>query len=116
MAGNVPKAPKPPGHLSRAAKKWWSGIMETYEIQDHAVAIVTAAAEAWDRKEMAREILMKEGLTVECRDGKKSHPCIAVEKDSRLAFLRAVRELCLSAEDPDENRVAGLRYPGRGED
>lgn len=107
------KAPKPPAHLSRAARKWWSDIMVAYEIEDHAVAIVTAAAESWDRKEAARKVLAAEGMTVDCRDGKKTHPCVGIERDSRLAFLRAVRELCLSAEDPDENRVHGLKYPGR---
>jgi hypothetical protein len=87
--------------------------MAGYLIEDHMVSIVTAAAESWDRKEQARLILAKEGLTVECRDGRKTHPCVAIERDARLAYLRAVRELCLSAEDPDENRTPGLRYPGR---
>ncbi len=113
MTATARKPPKPPAHLSRAARKWWSGVMESYEIEDHAVAIVTAAAEAMDRKEQARLTLLKEGLTSECRDGVKTHPCVAIERDSRLAFLRAVRELCLSAEDPDETRGPGLRYPGR---
>jgi len=113
MTATVHKPPKPPRHLSKAAKKWWSGVMADYEVEDHAVQTVTAAAEAWDRKEQARLILEKDGLTVECRDGVKTHPCVAVERDARLAYLRAVRELCLSAEDPDENRVHGLRYPGR---
>lgn len=113
MTAAVHKVPKAPAHLSRAARKWWSDIMAAYEIEDHAVAIVTAAAESWDRKEAARKVLAAEGMTVDCRDGKKTHPCVGIERDSRLAFLRAVRELCLSAEDPDESRVAGLRYPGR---
>jgi phage terminase small subunit len=113
MTASVRKVPKPPAHLSRAARKWWSDIMAAYEIEDHAVAIVTAAAEAWDRKEAARKVLAVEGMTITCRDGAKTHPCVGIERDSRLAFLRAVRELCLSAEDPDDSRVAGLHYPGR---
>jgi len=113
MTATAHKVPKPPRHLSLAARKWWSGVMADYLIEDHMVPTVTAAAESWDRKEQARLILAKEGLTVECRDGRKTHPCVAIERDARLAYLRAVRELCLSAEDPDENRVAGLRYPGR---
>lgn len=112
-ANKAPKVPKAPAHLSRAARKWWSGIVESYEIEDHAIAILTAAAEALDRKEQARLILLKEGLTIPCREGAKTHPAVAIERDSRLAFLRAVRELCLSAEDPDESRSPGLRYPGR---
>ena len=113
MTASVRKAPRPPGHLSRAARKWWSGVMECYEIEEHMIQTVTAAAEAWDRKEMAREILGKEGLTIDCRDGKKTHPAVGIERDSRLAYLRAVRELCLSAEDPEDSRPPGLRYMGR---
>jgi hypothetical protein len=87
--------------------------MADYLIEDHMIQTVTAAAEAWDRKEMAREILKREGLTIPCRDGAKCHPAIGIERDSRLAYLRAVRELCLSADDPDDSRSPGLRYPGR---
>ena len=112
MTASVHKVPRAPAHLSKAARKWWSGVMESYEVEDHVIQTVTAAAEAWDRKEQARLILAKDGLTVECRDGLKTHPCVAVERDARLAYLRAVRELCLSAEDPDESRAPGLRYRG----
>ena len=113
MTAAVHKVPKAPAHLSRAARKWWSGVMADYLVEDHAIQTVTAAAEAWDRKEQARLILAKDGLTVDCRDGLKTHPCVAVERDARLAYARLVRELCLSAEEPDEKRPPGLRYPGR---
>lgn len=113
MTATVHKPLKPPRHLSKAARKWWSGVIESYEVEEHMIQTVTAAAEAWDRKEMARLILLKEGLTIPCRDGAKTHPAVGIERDSRLAYLRAVRELCLSAEDPDESRSPGLRYPGR---
>ena len=109
MKGNGHKPPKPPSHLSLAARKWWSGVLATYDIEDHLVPTVTAACEAWDRKEQARLILAKDGLTVDCRDGKKTHPCVAVERDARLAYLRAVRELCLSTEEPDESRPPRFR-------
>ena len=104
MTPTTHKVPKPPAHLSKAARKWWSGVMATYEIEDHAVATVTCAAQAFDRMEQARLILAKDGLTVDCRDGVKTHPAVGIERDSRLAFLRAVRELCLSTENPDDAR------------
>jgi phage terminase small subunit len=111
MRGNG-KGPRPPRHLSLAARKWWSCVLASYQIEDHLIPTLTAAAEAWDRKEQAREVLAKEGLTVECRDGTKTHPCVAVERDSRLAFLRAVRELRLDPDQPDDvrlPRIGGMR-------
>jgi len=113
MTATSRKAPRPPAHLSRAARKWWSGVVSDYLIEDHAIQTLTCAAEAWDRKEAARKVLAVEGMTVDCRDGKKTHPAVGIERDSRLAYLRAVRELCLSAEDPEDSRSPGLRYPGR---
>jgi len=98
------KVPRAPAHLSKAARKWWSGVMADYLIEDHMIPTVTCAAQAFDRMEQARVILVKDGLTVDCRDGKKTHPAVGIERDSRLAYLRAVRELCLS-DAPDETRV-----------
>jgi phage terminase small subunit len=56
------------------------------------------AGEAWDRSQQAREAIAKEGLTVP--SGGRAHPAIAIERDSRLAFARLIRELDLDAEPP----------------
>jgi phage terminase small subunit len=45
----------------------------------------------------ARSTILKEGLTVQGRDAVKTHPAIAIERDSRTAFERALRELGLDA-------------------
>jgi hypothetical protein len=65
----------------------------------------------------ARQLVQSEGLTVTDRFGqRKPHPAFSIERDSRTAFLRAVRELALGDEDlPHENRPPRLaqRYRGR---
>jgi phage terminase small subunit len=73
--------------------------------------LLTLAAEAWDRCQQAREALAKHGLTFEDRFGcPRSRPEIAVERDSRLAFARLLRELDLDVEPPpDGSRPPGLR-------
>jgi phage terminase small subunit len=68
--------------------------------------LLQLAGEAWDRCEQARHELAKDGLTVPTRNGLKAHPCIAIERDSRLAFARLIRELDLDVDPPSSIRTA----------
>jgi phage terminase small subunit len=70
----------------------------------------TKACEAWDRSEQAREALAKHGMTYEDRFGApRSRPEIAIERDSRLAFARLVRELGLNVAPPLESPPPALK-------
>lgn len=77
--------------------------------------LLLLAAEAWDRHLQAREALKEHGTTFENKHGDvKPRPEIMIERDSRNAFMRAVRELNLSEESPAEAaRPPRLRYGGR---
>ena len=75
-----------------------------YVWEPHHLKLLQLALEAWDRCQMAREILETEGLTVQTEAGIKAHPAIAIERDSRLACARLLRELDLDAEPPAANR------------
>jgi len=65
---------------------------------------------------MARAEIEAYGLTVETEaGGRKANPAVAIERDSRLAFARLVRELDLDAEPPpDRSRPPALRSNRRG--
>src|SRR5580765_6292443 len=91
-----------PAHLAEATRQWWSQIVDSYTFEDFELRLLTAAAEAWDRKESARSVIEKDGLTYRDRFGQPAtRPEVSIERDSRLAFLRAMRELNLKAEPPD---------------
>lgn len=85
--------------------------MAEYELEQHHERLLTAACGAWDRMTEAREAVAADGLTVEDRYGQlKPHPLLAVEKDSRIAFARLVREIDLDGEpapDPRPPRKGG---------
>jgi P27 family predicted phage terminase small subunit len=87
--------PPPPAHLSEATQAWWKNVVEAFALEPHHLRQLECACDAWDRMVEARETVRKEGLTTPTRDGVKSHPAIAVERDSRKAFLEALRELDL---------------------
>jgi P27 family predicted phage terminase small subunit len=97
--------PPPPAHLSPSAQEWWRTTVGAYILQEHHLRLLQLLCEAWDRAQQAREQLAKDGLTVPGREGGiRAHPCIAVERDARLAVARLVRELDLDTEPPASAR------------
>lgn len=93
-----------PKHLRKATAAWWRDVLGDYEgLQPHHIRLLTLAAEAFDRTQQARETLKKEGTYYTDRFGQpKAHPAVAVERDSRIAFARLIRELDLdAAPEPD---------------
>ena len=114
--------PKAPSHLSDPTRVWWREVVETYALESHHLRLLQAACECWDRLQEARQILAREGLVIGGREGGvRPHPAVAIERDSRLAFARLIRELDLDTELPAtgarppalrSNRRGGVGYAG----
>jgi P27 family predicted phage terminase small subunit len=95
--------PPAPAHLSAAMKQWWDAVNRDFALDPHHLLLLQGAAEAWDRTQEAGAVLRAEGISIPTADGgKKQHPAVNVERDSRLAFARLVRELDLDCEAPPE--------------
>jgi P27 family predicted phage terminase small subunit len=95
--------PTPPEHLSQSSREWWASVLRDYALEPHHLRLLQAAAESWDRFQQARETIARDGLTVPTADGGlKAHPCVAIERDSRLAFARLLRELDLDCGSPTD--------------
>jgi hypothetical protein len=109
MKGSTDKA-RTPAHLRAETRRWFEHVTEEFELEQHHTRLLTLAGEAWDRCTQAREAIEKFGLTVEDRFGfPRPRPEIAVERDSRLAFARLVRELDSDTElTPDSMRPPAL--------
>jgi len=90
-----------PSHLRPATAAWWQDVVDEYGLEPHHERLLTLAAEAWDRCQAAREVIDAQGLTFDDRfDQPKARPEISIERDSRLAFARLLRELALDFEEP----------------
>jgi phage terminase small subunit len=87
-----------PRHLSPESKRLWRETTRVYELEARHLTILCVALEALDRLREAQAAIARDGLTSEGRFGPKAHPAIAIERDSRIAFLRATRELGLDLE------------------
>ncbi|MHB1025785.1 MAG: hypothetical protein ACYC24_08785 [Desulfobacteria bacterium] len=92
--------PKPPRNLSPPAKKLWRALHAEYAINDSAGrAILAAGLESFDRAQAAKVLLDAEGPVVKDRWGQqKAHPATTIERDSRAAFLAALKQLNLDVE------------------
>src|SRR5262245_66628836 len=88
--------PPAPDHLSPDMQRWWQTENEKFAFDTHQLKILEAACGAWDRMTQARLALSKHGLTYEDdKGGIRPRPEIAIERDSRIAFARLLRELHL---------------------
>ncbi len=109
--------PDAPAHLSDDAASWWQSVVRDYELEPHHLRLLQSAAEAWDRMQAARAAIAEHGgLTfVDSSGNLKAHPCVAIERDARVAFARLVRELDLDAGAPAErSRPPALLSNRRG--
>ena len=84
---------KAPKHLRAATRKWFESVLADYELEPYHVRLLQLAAESWDRCQEAREAIKKHGMTFENKYGEtKIRPEAVVEKYSRIAFARLVRD------------------------
>ena len=90
-----------PDHLRPATAAWFEGVLMEYELEQHHVRLLTLAAESWDRCQQAREAIDEKGLTEQDRFGQsRVRPEVSIERDSRIAFARLIRELALDVDAP----------------
>ena len=99
--------PRPPTQLSREARSLWRRLVADYGIEDAGgCAILQQACEALDRLRQAQGAIAEDGPVLRDRFGQaKPHPMLTTERDSRSAFLQAIRALGLDIE-PLKDRPA----------
>ena len=100
---------KAPAHLKASTKKWWSEVVEAFDLDSHHLRLLQLACEAWDRCQQARASLAKNGITyIDDKGLPRTRPEIAIERDSRLAFARQLRELGLDVAGDEAPRSPAL--------
>lgn len=90
-----------PKHLSRSSKALYRRTVADYGLsgEAHALEVLRLACEALDRCEEARQAIDSDGAIVPDRFGTpKAHPAVGIERDARIAAMRAFRELSLDAD------------------
>ena len=97
-----------PSHLSKDSAAWFNRTVALYAMDEYHLKLLTLACEAWDRAVQARKGIEKHGPTFVDRHGsRKPSPEIMIEKDSRTAFARLLREIGLDlASEPKSSPPA----------
>ena len=102
-------------HLTRASEAWFRQIERDYDLESHHLRILLVAAEMWDRSASARDAIAEHGTMVLDRyNCWKANPACEVERSSKTLFLKAIRELGLDIEEPDEATRPPALGTGRG--
>lgn len=108
------RGPNPPDYLSADSQRLWRVVLRDYELGPHDCERLAVALQARDRMTAAREVLDAEGTCYLDRFGTpRARPEIGIERDSRLAYLRALREVGLDALTEEQTatpRPPRLRY------
>lgn len=108
------RLPSAPRHLRPQTRLWFKEVVQEFELESHHLRLLRLAGESWDRGQQAREALEKEGLTFLDRFGQPhARPEVAIERDSRIAFARILRELALDVPAPDDPRLPRLHAGAR---
>lgn len=110
-------SPKPPNHLSRAAKTWWRQVHSDYDLDDHHRHLLRLACESMDEAEKARAALAEHGHVVLDRFGcQKSSPWCDIEHkaQNRFGFFAANSAWTLSRATARECR--GMQRMGLAAD
>ena len=93
----VVKLTSPPKHLEAEEQALFRALVAEFQIDDSAsISLLTTAMEAHMRMREAGLTLADEGTVIKNRFGARTaHPAVAIERDARNDFLRAMRTLNL---------------------
>ena|SRR5438045_2354095 len=108
--------PRPPAGLSPAARRWWARLQRGYDIcDDGGLCVLNETAWAYHRAEEAKTIVERDGPVVFDRwQQAKVHPAVLVERNSRAAVLRGLKQLGVGDAPGEQQRGPGrpAKYQG----
>ena len=105
------RLPPAPRHLRADGKDLWKRVVSEYELPTDALLILQMACESWDRACDARRALDENGTVFVDRFKQiKARPEIFIERDSREAVARRLKQLGL---DLEPLHAGPGRPPGR---
>jgi len=101
MIDEFPDLEKLIGHLQPQTQRWITDLVRNFTFEPVQLKLLILAGEAHERTNEARERIAKDGICIEDRFGQlKRHPAVQIERDSRSAFSKLMRQLKLDIDPP----------------
>jgi len=100
------KIQRAPSGLQTPGKRFWKRVLSEYELEEaHDLERLKMACKCLDDLEEAEQRIKKDGMFVTNRYGNTTeHPGVKMIKDSRLLFVKIIRELALDIVNPGDSR------------
>lgn len=90
--------PKPPRGLSAEARRLWISVNADFVLDAASASLLLVALEALARLREAQAAVAEHGLLIPgARGGLRTNPALAIENQSRQAFLAALKQLNFDA-------------------
>ena len=106
MANHAPKS------LDKESRGIWKSITDSWELDESMLLVLQISLESLTRLRQAQAEVERDGLTYKTQSGIiKSHPSLALEKESRAAWMQSWKMLNLGIEPP--NFTTGRPPAGR---
>lgn len=87
-----------PDGLSENSSTWWLAVVNQFALTTVGEAcVLTEAARSLDRIADCRDAIAKDGLFIDGKSGKVSHPAARLEQQHRSLVLQACRQLGISS-------------------
>ncbi len=103
-----------PRHISPKSRRWIKDVLEGWDPAPEDISVAILGAEALDEIAAAQKVLARGGKTYRDRFGApRARPECSQLRDSRIAFLRCVRQLkesVAAATEPEPEPEAKRPY------
>lgn len=99
------KLMQPPAYLRKDGRKLWQVVLTEFDLPKDALPLLELACQSWDRYHDARRSLDKNGTIYTDRFQQvKARPETLVERDSKLAVAKFLKQLGLDIEPAAMNQ------------
>ena len=104
--------PRAPAGLTAAAKRLWTEVLGTYELEQHELGLLTEMCRTLAALDRLDRVVRREGPLVEDRFGAwKAHPALVEARQLKIAYARLSAALRLPAGEEGDQQAT--RRPQR---
>jgi hypothetical protein len=93
----VSDKPRPPAGLRAPGRRLWASIIDSYDLDEHELALVVEAVRTVDLCDTLDAAVRKDGPLIESPQGLKAHPAAVEARQQRIALARLLAALRMPA-------------------